>query len=259
MTFSKLKTYGKILIGLLGLTIVIVVHEFGHYFACKLFNVRTPVFSVGFDPALISFKPKKTKFQIGAIPLGGYVSINTEDLEKQSYIKKMIIILAGIAFNILFAVIVLYYLYFKNQLQKKEFTGRYDFSETEEQEGKSSLVSFLIKATPSNAREALYKDQKDSFIGPIGIVWLMGRSIELGFDVFLYFLAIISLNIAFFNLLPIPFFDGGQAFGITFEALLGKTISAEWTNLIYIIFFILLLLFSLFLSIKDVRRFKKQD
>ena len=77
------------------------MHEFGHFTFAKLFNVRTPIFSVGFDPAVFSRQIGSTKFQIGAIPLGGYVSINTKDLEKLPYLKEVLIMLAGILFNIL--------------------------------------------------------------------------------------------------------------------------------------------------------------
>lgn len=250
MMGSGLRRFGTILSGLLGITLVIVVHEFGHYAACKLFKVRTPVFSIGFDPAIISFKPRSTKFQIGAIFLGGYVSINQKDLDKQSYLKKIIIVLAGIIFNILFAFLFLYYLYIKRR--EIEYPDKLE----KEMKKPPGFISFLQKAMPPEAKKVIPKDQKDAFIGPIGIISLMGESLNLGFDVFLYFLAIISLNVAIINLLPIPFFDGGQVVQITIEAVLGRTLHRGLMNLIYLTFFILLLILVIFLSVKDVRRLR---
>ena len=86
-----------------GIGLVITVHEFGHFTACKIFGVRTPNLSIGFGPVLFSKKIGETNFQISALPLGGYTSMLPQDLNKLSYWQRMIILLAGIIFNILFA------------------------------------------------------------------------------------------------------------------------------------------------------------
>ncbi|MCL5436946.1 MAG: M50 family metallopeptidase [Candidatus Dependentiae bacterium] len=51
------------------------MHECGHFLFCKLFNVSTPSFSIGFGPKVISRKIGDTQFSLGIIPLGGYVEI----------------------------------------------------------------------------------------------------------------------------------------------------------------------------------------
>ena len=59
---------------ILCLSIIVFVHEFGHYFIGKLSGIRAEVFSVGFGPVLLSVNDKSgTKWQIAAFPLGGYV------------------------------------------------------------------------------------------------------------------------------------------------------------------------------------------
>ena len=62
-----------ILLAILGVGFVIIFHELGHFIFAKLFNVRTPSFSIGFGPRLIEKKIGETTFAVSAIPLGGYV------------------------------------------------------------------------------------------------------------------------------------------------------------------------------------------
>jgi len=105
------------IVGLAGLSLVILVHELGHFFAAKLFGVGVPIFSVGFGPRLFGYQIGQTVFQLAAIPLGGYVSMNPVDLAMQPYSYKMIIIFAGIVFNILFTYLVLVYLAWHGKYQ----------------------------------------------------------------------------------------------------------------------------------------------
>lgn len=65
---------------ILSLSILVVVHEFGHFLLAKLFKIRVEKFYLFFDPgfALFRYKPKNndTEFGIGWLPLGGYVKIS---------------------------------------------------------------------------------------------------------------------------------------------------------------------------------------
>ena len=59
---------------ILGLSIIVFVHEFGHYFVGKLSGIHAEVFSIGFGPVLVSaFDKKGTKWQIAVFPFGGFV------------------------------------------------------------------------------------------------------------------------------------------------------------------------------------------
>jgi regulator of sigma E protease len=62
---------------LLSISILIVLHEFGHFFFARLFNTRVEKFFLFFDPGFSLFKVKKgdTTYGIGWLPLGGYVKI----------------------------------------------------------------------------------------------------------------------------------------------------------------------------------------
>ena len=59
----------------LGLSIIVGLHEFGHMINAKLFGMRVEQFSIGFPPKVFGFKYGETIYSIGAIPLGGYVKI----------------------------------------------------------------------------------------------------------------------------------------------------------------------------------------
>jgi regulator of sigma E protease len=58
---------------------LILIHEFGHYAAAKLFGVRVEVFSIGFGKRLVGWKKGDTDYRISALPLGGYVKMTGEN------------------------------------------------------------------------------------------------------------------------------------------------------------------------------------
>ena len=67
----------KVLITILGLSILIIIHEGGHYLAARAFGMRVLKYSIGFGPTLFRYQPKDspTVFQVGAIPFLAYVQI----------------------------------------------------------------------------------------------------------------------------------------------------------------------------------------
>lgn len=100
------------------LGIMIVVHEFGHFAAAKLFGVRVETFSVGFGKRLIGFKRGDTDYRISLLPLGGYVKMTGENpMESRTgdpaefmahpRWQRFIIAIAGPAMNILLAIALL--------------------------------------------------------------------------------------------------------------------------------------------------------
>lgn len=112
MITSILSTAFSTFLSLIGITFIIVFHEFGHYIFCKIFGVYTPTFSIGIGTKLISKKIGDTNFCISAGPLGGYVEIATESTKNRkgfnsiSYYQKFLIILGGIGCNILLAYMI---------------------------------------------------------------------------------------------------------------------------------------------------------
>src|ERR1700719_661769 len=61
------------------LGVMILVHEWGHFIAARIFGVRVDVFSVGFGPRLFGWKRGATDYRVSALPLGGYVRMAGQD------------------------------------------------------------------------------------------------------------------------------------------------------------------------------------
>src|SRR5512143_467585 len=68
---------------LLGLGILIVFHEFGHFLFAKLSGVGVLTFSVGFGPKLWVKRKGETDYALSAFPLGGYVKMVGEDPDEE--------------------------------------------------------------------------------------------------------------------------------------------------------------------------------
>jgi len=67
------------IIALLVLSALIFFHELGHYTAARIFGVYVEVFSIGFGKKIASFQWLNTRWQISAVPLGGYVKMKGQD------------------------------------------------------------------------------------------------------------------------------------------------------------------------------------
>lgn len=68
----------SILIVIIGISILILVHELGHFLAAKFFGVGVEEFGIGFPPRIFSKKIGETRYSINALPLGGFVRLKGE-------------------------------------------------------------------------------------------------------------------------------------------------------------------------------------
>ncbi|NWJ52024.1 MAG: RIP metalloprotease RseP [Bacteroidetes bacterium] len=110
---------------LLSLSILVIVHEFGHFITAKMFGTRVEKFYLFFDPwfSLFKFKKGETEYGIGWLPLGGYVKISgmmDESMDKEQLAKpaepwefrskktwqRLIIMLGGVTLNVILAFII---------------------------------------------------------------------------------------------------------------------------------------------------------
>ena len=91
-------------------------------------------------------------------------------------------------------------------------------------------------------------------VGPIGIGNLMADFLKLGVDNFLMFIAMISVWLALFNLLPIPALDGGKILFLVIEGIQGRPVRQEIEQKITAFFFFFLILLMVFVTIKDIIR-----
>ena len=109
----------------MSLSLLVAIHEFGHYLAARIFKIRVEKFYIFFDPWFSLFKWKKgeTEYGVGWLPLGGYVKIagmidESMDLEQmQAPVQewefrakpawqRFIVMIAGVTMNVLLAMII---------------------------------------------------------------------------------------------------------------------------------------------------------
>src|SRR3990170_917530 len=68
-----------ILVFLIILSILVLIHEAGHYFVAKFFNIKVEEFGFGFPPRALGFKKGETIYSINWLPIGGFVKLYGED------------------------------------------------------------------------------------------------------------------------------------------------------------------------------------
>lgn len=91
--------------------------------------------------------------------------------------------------------------------------------------------------------------------GPVGIFQIMGLAAEAGFTQLVFFVGILSVNLAVLNIMPFPALDGGRLLFIATEALLGKSILHRVEKYIHMVGLIILLGLILLLTLYDITRF----
>ena len=92
------------------------------------------------------------------------------------------------------------------------------------------------------------------FVGPVGIGVLVSQAVKVGANYFLQFIAIISIYLAVFNILPIPALDGGKLLFLGIEKIKGRPVNRKIEENITAAFFTLLILLMIFVTIKDINR-----
>ena len=144
---------------MMSLSLLVIIHEGGHFFFAKLFKVRVTKFYLFFDPwfSLFKFKPKnsETEYGVGWLPLGGYVQIagmvdetqSSEDLNhpvqdwefraKPAW-QRLLIMVGGVMMNFLLALFIYSMILFKwgdQYVSLQDMTHGMEFNERAEQIG----------------------------------------------------------------------------------------------------------------------------
>ena len=144
---------------MMSLSLLVIIHEGGHFFFAKLFKVRVTKFYLFFDPwfSLFKFKPKnsETEYGVGWLPLGGYVQIsgmvdetqNSDDLNhpveewefraKPAW-QRLLIMVGGVMMNFLLALFIYSMILFKwgdQYVALQDMTHGMEFNERAEEIG----------------------------------------------------------------------------------------------------------------------------
>jgi regulator of sigma E protease len=90
--------------------------------------------------------------------------------------------------------------------------------------------------------------------GPILIAQMAGAQVKEGIVPFILFMALLSINLAVLNLLPIPILDGGHIFFYLIEIITRKEINIKWREMAQQIGFVLLVMLMIFVFIMDIER-----
>ena len=349
---------------------LIVIHEFGHFIAARLFGVRVEEFALGFPPRIASIVRGETRYSLNAIPIGGYVKLTGEEdpsdpksLAGRSIPVRATILTAGVFMNlaltlVLFAVfftfppevvgtqVIVSHVESNSPAQSAGMLPgdvflRKDISLDSstlilEQPAGSDLyggqpidslrdvidyteanlgneVTFLLargntpvivrltpraspppeqgpmgigvgvsggevvtrfspsfSVIPESFRQ-LYRfvvtlgeavgniftsaEGREGIAGPIGIAQVTGEVAKTGILPFVGFVAILSLNLAIFNLLPIPALDGGRLLFVMIEWVRGgRRVPPQKEALIHLMGFIALIGIILLISLSDINR-----
>lgn len=97
------------------LSVLVLIHEWGHFIAARIFGVHVEEFGFGFPPRIWGIKKGPTLYSINALPLGGFVKLKGEDgsatggkdvdsFASQSWWKKLIILAAGVFMNVVLTI-----------------------------------------------------------------------------------------------------------------------------------------------------------
>jgi regulator of sigma E protease len=330
-------------------SVLVAVHELGHFFMAKTLGMRVDEYSLGFGPPLFKHRWGDTLYALRLIPLGGYVrlagmeggsSADPRDYPNRPWWQRFVVILAGPFMNLVLAA-VLYALLFGpigvpapttvvgqllphfpaqsaglrpgdqivavngqivhdwNQLdQLIRAHARHMMSLTVRRgqrffqvhlrgQWDPPLKTYLIGIEPAMRLvhqrpwaalatgvsqtgqltvqwfQALFAlitgHSRFDVTGPVGIAVLVGRAVKEGLSYLVLLAAGLSVNLALFNILPIPVLDGSRLFLLMVEAVRKKAMDPERESLIHLVGMALLLLFVAFVTYHDLVHYLHLD
>lgn len=98
------------------------------------------------------------------------------------------------------------------------------------------------------------KASTDDISGPVGIISVVSQTKDYGMNFFFYLLALMSMNLAIINMLPLPALDGGRIIFVIIRAVTGKAITDEMEGKVHAIGMILLFALMILITYKDIMR-----
>ncbi|WP_158676344.1 RIP metalloprotease RseP [Candidatus Pantoea edessiphila] len=109
-------------------SLLVTVHEFGHFYMARFYGIKVNCFSIGFGKSIFRFNINDTEFVISLIPIGGYVRMLDERMDnvpahllhrtfnRQPIWKRAVVILSGPIANLMLAIFIYSILFFKNTI-----------------------------------------------------------------------------------------------------------------------------------------------
>lgn len=323
---------------ILAFSILVIIHELGHFTLAKINGVKVEEFSIGMGPKLFGIKGKETEYLIKALPIGGYVKMLGEQeavddkraLSAKSPLQRLSIIAAGPIMNFIFAIFIFSVIATKgfaipkiselipgnpaeqvglkagDEIVKIDGEKVYAWDDLTYKvtmgNGKPMDLSVLRNGESKNFKVTPVKDEKEGrfligikpvvvdnptitqaigngysqtklniaqtfqffknafrgrvkaqdFGGPVTIIKVSGKVAQAGFWPLVNFIGFLSIQLAIFNVLPIPALDGGWILMILVELVTRKKLSDDKVGLINTIGFIFLMTLMLLVTLKDI-------
>lgn len=235
-------------------SLVVLVHEFGHFIAARRAGVKVYEFSIGFpfSPKIFTlFRHKETEFTLRFLPLGGFVSFSKDgdedakELFDASYLNRALIMAAGSLFNIIFA-FLLFVLVFALGKHLSVFDAVVQ---------SANMLWTILAGTFGILRDLfLGNGSMDGLSGPVGIAAMAGEAAGKGFLSLVYFTGVLSMSLGIMNLIPFPALDGGQLVILAVEAAIKKPLSLKTHQAINLTGLSLFLILTALVTYKDIVR-----
>lgn len=222
---------------------LILIHELGHLLAAKWTGIPIERFSVGFGPRLLGFRKDGTEYWLSLVPLGGYVMPRAEEDEEFMRISlsgRILFCLGGPLANLLAALVCL--------------------AAVQVATSGVSVSSVLVKPLVDLgivahqllvAIPALFQ-HPDKMSGIVGIVALGGQLAGSDLSRLLAFSVFLNVNLAIFNLLPLPPLDGGKILFFLIESICKPVM--RFNVPVTITGWVLMLVLMLYATVVDVGR-----
>jgi regulator of sigma E protease len=232
-------------------TIIVLVHELGHFIAARAAGVKVYEFSIGFpfSPKVLTlFRHRETEFTFRLLPLGGFVSFSKDgeegaELLGASHLGRAAILSAGSLFNVAFAFLIFMAVFVLGK--QVPISGAVFLSAKllwEILAGTAVFIADLVSGSGS----------MEGLSGPVGIASMAGQAASKGFFSLMYFAGILSMSIGLLNLLPLPALDGGQLSMLLIEAIRQKPLSLRTYQIATVLGMSLLLILTAIVTYKDI-------
>lgn len=350
---------------ILVLSVLVLIHELGHFLVAKKLGIKVEEFGVGFPPRAFGKKIGETIYSINWLPVGGFVKLYgedsagggkaspkgghevKEDIGKAFYARplwqRISVVTAGVIMNFILAVVIISFLFstqgvplpannvIVNEVSKNspaavagllkddritsingvKVTDTSIFiEETKKSVGQEVTLevlrgddtfttSLIPRENPPEGEGAMgvgitsievkkyawYEApffgtieaakfswlilsglgqmvadlvtgnaKPESVAGPVGVAQLTGEAVRAGWFALLWFVALLSLNLAVLNIMPIPALDGGRFFFMLIELFTRKRVSPKYEGYAHAVGLMLLLGLMALITVLDVSR-----